>query len=214
MKESTKKATLERRRHHQPRLTFSALAKLMASHTPTGHLGLLRQSKYPRPAAVLSYRRARRRIVSLICGQPDAPSGPLAPHERAVVAAFLARPLGLPRRTHAQPHHGPTPRWPLGDVDVSVFPDIDLMGPRGTGAIKLHLAQQPLARGVGRGMAALLHHHRCEVLGDEAAYGNYCIVYEVRTGRVHRAGTQGLPLRNLRRAEAACRLAAAVWPTL
>jgi len=197
----------------KPRLSFSALAKLMASHTPVGQIGILRQSKYPRSGPMKSYVNAMWYITGVIAsGQP----GGRAPrsHEQEVVDAFTAQPLRLPKGvTGRRAGTGQKP-WQFQGVDISFFPDMKLQGPNGTGALKLHFNQDPLPRGVGKSMATLLFHYLSNVVQESSANAKYCLVYEVRSSKCHVAKTGAMSASALQQVRAACMLATAMWPQI
>ncbi len=101
--------------------------------------------------------------------------------------------------------------WTFAGVEISVFPDVDITSASGLGALQAHLGKDALARGVGSTMAALLHHYKSSVLGQQNVLPRHCLVYEARTGALH---TCGSTTRLLANAQAACQLIVALWPTL
>ncbi|MEM7157079.1 MAG: hypothetical protein AAF799_29775 [Myxococcota bacterium] len=201
--------------HTTPRLTFSSLAKLMAPHTPMAQQTILTGHKYPRSGPMLGYVNALHHLVGLLKnGKPGGRA--LRPHEQAVVNAFKAQPFKLPKgvKVLKQRPNAKQKYWHYHGVDISVFPDVLLDGPKGKGALKLYPNQEPLARGVGKTMATLLHHYMTSVNPAGQAHPSYCLVYEIRKGKFHRAGTGNATANALKRAQVACGMAAAVWPTL
>lgn len=198
--------------HASPRLTFSALAQLMGSHTSLGHMGILRNSKYPQPGPVMSYKNGVRQIVEDMLGSGKSVAS-LRQHELDVLNEFRLNPLTLPRGCVAKKSAMSTSHWVHCNVEISVFPDVLVVGPKGTGAVKFHVAKEPLPRGVGSAMATLIAHHRRAILNDNTTCDAYCIVYEVRSGKSHSASAK-TAASQMKSVTAACQLASAVWPSL
>jgi hypothetical protein len=198
-----------------PTVTFSTLAKLMGSNTSTSIVNLLRGHKYPTDGPRRSYQNARRQVVEhLVSGSQISTSG-LRSHEIEAVTGFVANDLSLPTNSRATRPSTQNPRWQFGGVEISVLPDVLLNNPTHSGAvcggIKIHFNKEPLARGVGPSMAALLHYYLAHVLEVSTVTPGMCYVYEARSGAVHSCGS---PTRLLSSAQNTCTLIAALWPTL
>lgn len=197
--------------HEQPRLTFSALAKLMAPHTSEGMRGIVRDSKYPKNGPMLNYTNAIKHMVgTLVDGQPASVA--LREHERDVLSTFDPQLLKLRNGFEFRRSNTRERSWPYRGVQISMFAEVSLRGPRGTGCLKLYCPQEPLAKGVGKAMASLMAYYRGSVLEDDETIPGYCLVYEVRSGRVHKASSVAVTDGFLSKVDAACDMATALWP--
>lgn len=196
-----------------PRLTFSALSKLLAPHTPQGMMSILRDSKYPRTGPMLSYTNAEKHVVSLLTGS-GSQNSILRPHEQDAVSIFIGNSFHLPTGVVAKRNNSHAAQWPFAGVEISVFPEVALSGPNGTGALKLYFGQKPLAKGVGKTMAGLIAHFRSAVLQDAATVPGYCLVYEVRTNKLHRAGARTVPPGSLAKMTSVCLMTRMLWPAV
>lgn len=196
----------------QPQVSFSTLAKMMGAMTPVAAASTLRGHKYPTLGPKLSYRNARQQLIDYAVAQkPFSPHSGLRQHELDAVQALQQFGVQLPAGcTFSRP---PThaPHWLFNGVEISVFPDVNSVGPNGLGAFKAYFGKEKLARGVGATMAALLHHYKTQVLGLQNVYPQHCLVYEVRQGARFQCGNSTRLLSN---AQAACQMIAALWPTL
>jgi hypothetical protein len=199
--------------HEHPRLTFSALAKLMAPHTSEGIRSIVRASKYPKRGPMLSYANATKHMVGILV-DGEAADVELREYEQEVVDAFDPAGLKLPRGFEIKRSSTRDLPWLYHGVKVSMYSEARLRGSKGNGCLKLLCTQDPLAKGVGKAMANLMAYHRRSVLGDQETNPGYCIVYEVRSSKVHKATSGPVSDAFLAKAEAACDIAAALWPRL
>jgi hypothetical protein len=201
-------STLER-----PTITLSTLAKAMGPISPRELGRLLEGHKYPSIAPARSYQNARQQAIDLLVDKkPPDDDVPLRTHERDAVRALTRM---LPVVSPWVRAKRPSPRaipWTVGDVIVSMHPDVELEGSRESGAAKFSFTKAPLAPGVGKIMATLMWHWRKKVLGIESTSQAQCIVFEPRLPRTHR------PMRNARgivkSAELASTVISALWPTI
>jgi hypothetical protein len=195
-----------------PTVSFSTLAKLMSPSTPVKQASLLRDHKYPAPGPKFSYRNAREQLIAhAVHGTPFSPLLKLRPHELDAIRVMMKTAVPVPGGMTCFVPPANAPRWTFHGVDISVFPDVDLSGPTGLGALKAYFPKERLARGVGPTMAALLFHYKTQVLGQKNVSPRHCVIYEVRTGSLHACTN---PTKLLPNAKVACQLIAALWPTL
>lgn len=195
-----------------PTVTFSTLAKLMGPSTPVAQASLLRGHKYPTDGPKRSYQNARNQLIDhLVAQQPFSPYPSLRSHEREAIAAMQQLGIPVPTGVTSTRPPGGASSWAFSGVEVSVFADVDLASTAGLGALKVHFGKDALARGVGSTMAALLHHYKTQVLGQQNVLPRHCLVYEARTGALH---TCGSPARLIANVQAACQLIVALWPML
>lgn len=198
--------------YQQPRLTFSALADVMSPHTPAGMRSIVRDSKYPRRGPILSYTNATRHMVGmLVDGRP--PSIELRDYEREVVEAFDRERLKLLRGCEIWRSNTRDRAWVHCGVEISMFAEVSVLSAKGNGCVKLHCAKEPLAKGVGKAMASLMAHYRTTVLSDQDTNPAYCLVYEVRTGKVHKAPVGPASEAFLAKIADACEMVKALWPS-
>jgi hypothetical protein len=198
--------------HATPTVSFGTLAKIMGPTTPAGQAALLRGHKYPTDGPKRSYQNARNQLIEhLVAQRPFDPTASLRPHEREAVLALLQNGVPIPTQVRCSRPSTSAPHWTFCGVNISVFPDVELTGPNGHGALKVYFGKDPLARGVGASMAALLHHYKSQVLGQQNVTARHCLVYEARTGSVRACGNSTRLLSN---AQAACQLITVLWPTL
>lgn len=197
-----------------PSVSFSTLAKVMGPLSPVALASRLRAHKYPTDGPKRSYQNALRQAVEhFVNGTSLNPlAANLRSHEQDAVAALAAMSIALPRGAIATraPHNAP--RWKLAGVSVSVVPDAVLTSGSDVGAIKLSLSKEPLPRGVGTAMAALLWHYQSVELGIPNVKPSLCIVYEPRASATYRPGLK--PSAQVQTAVVACQVIAAVWPGL
>jgi hypothetical protein len=200
----------KQRVNKEPRLTYSALARLLAPNSSVAIERIVKENKYPPTAQVISYVDCAKALADLATGGPRRPLG-LEPHEAEVLKLFQSAPLKLPPKVSAKlpPAATTSRKWPIEGVDVSFVPDLLLTGPRGTGALKFHCAKAPLPTGVGPKTAALLYVHLRDFQKDAAAVPEYCLVYDVRSRKLHRPGAS--PDKVMEHARSACRLTASLW---
>lgn len=171
---------------------------------------LIRDSKYPPTAKVISYVDCARAISEyVITGRMKAVA--LEEHEQEVFDIFRASKPFVPKGMLAR---GVTPasetkKWLIEGVHVTFVPDLAIEGPKGRGVVKLHCNKDTLPRGVGPLMASLLFLHQRDVLKVPNVRPELCFVYEVRTGKIHKPGSN--PDRAFERAKAACRIVASHW---
>lgn len=182
----------------------------MASHTPGAQRTLIKDAKFPKSGPVLSYVNATRFLVGSVVGDGKM-GGPLREHEAEIAKLVTAAPIPLPKDVQGfRINPSSATPWNYQGVEISMHPDVELRGPKGTGVLKFYCGVEPLARTVGGSMAALLHYHRSTVLKLSDAHAGYCIVYEVRTAKSHKAGATSAKL--LDNVQAACQLATLWWP--
>lgn len=197
----------------QPVITLSTLARAMG---PLGALPLTRLlagHKHQKPGPRRSYQRAREQAIALLSdGTALAPDAELRAYERDAVAAMQRARLVLPSRSRALRAQRRLPPWEIGGVLVSMHPDVEVDGARGTGAAKIILTKDRLPRGVGTAMATLLWHYRKHVLGIESTRKDHCLVFEPRLPWLHLPSPR--PEHHLRNAELACKVINALWATV
>jgi hypothetical protein len=196
-----------------PRITLSTLARAMGPISPAALARLLRGHKLRSEGPRRSYQLACRQAVELFTdGTPLNSDAPLRTHERDAVRAMQRMRLRIPAWLRAV---RPTTRLPpleIGGVSISIRPDVELEGLRESGAAKFAFTKAPLPRGVGSTMAALLWHHRRNVLGIASTRPGRCMVYEPRLPWLHLPGRT--PEVQMRSAELACDVIRALWPKL
>lgn len=196
-----------------PRITLSTLARAMGPITSDRLGRLLRGHKYRRPGPIRSYQNARRQgILHLTARAPLDPDAPLRSHEREAVHALARMRLPLPEEVRATRPATHAPAWEVEGVTISMEPDVELEDERSAGALKLVLTKELLPDGVGSRMAALLWHHRRNVLGIARTERRHCIVFEPRRPWLHLPDAR--PSAQVRPVELACRIIGAVWPLL
>lgn len=193
-----------------PAISLSTLAKAMGPLAPAALTRLLAGHALRSDGPRRGYQCARAQAIALLAdGTPLDPDAPLRAYERAAVTAMNRIGLVLPRKTRAE-RPGRAEHWELGGVRISMQPDVELVGAKGCGAAKVIFTKEPLARGVGAAMAALLWYYRKNVLHIDGTDRAHCIVYEPRLPWQH------LPAKNidrqLKNAELACKVIAALWP--
>jgi hypothetical protein len=196
-----------------PTVSLGTIARAMGPISPRALARLLHGHKYKNAGAIRSYQTARRQAVDfMVDGVPLDPSEPMREHEREAVRAMMLTQLVLPWGRAARPPKD-APKWVVDGVVISMQPDVELEGPRTAGAAKLSFTKEPLARGVGRTMASLLWHWRRNILTIEATSKDLCVVFEPRTGTVHRPGRQRTKTQ-IRELFLACKTIWSLWPTL
>jgi hypothetical protein len=196
-----------------PRLTFSALANILAPHGAPAMMNIIADSKYPKVAQVISYADGCRAMAAFLAGAPPIAAS-LEPHEIELFKLLKATPPKLPKGVSLS-LPGPAnahPKWSLSGVELSIVPDLLVSGPNGTGALKFHCAQAVLGRGVPKAMAELLHHYLHAELKKSSTVPEYCIVYSIRHNKLQSAAPVKAKL--AAQATAACKLVAAVWPAI
>jgi hypothetical protein len=159
----------------------------------------------------VSYVDAVRAMANVMTGTERA-HGVLQPHEEEVLAMFKARPPKLPAGLIAK--HAPREgaKWELEGVEISVVPDVLLVGDHAGGAMKLFCAKEALASGLGPTMAALLHYYQAQIAHAPNARPEHAMIYDVRRRKLHKPSTNVESV--LRRARAACRITRDVWARL
>ncbi|AKU94692.1 hypothetical protein AKJ09_01356 [Labilithrix luteola] len=196
-----------------PSVSFSTLAKVMGPLAPEALARLLRAHKYPTGGAMRSYENARKQAIDfLVDGTPLDPNGALRPHEREVVEAMARVNPKVPEWVRAV---RPNPRadvWQIHGVAVSMNADVELEGYIACGAAKFCFTKEPLARGVGSTMAALLWYYNACVLRLPLVRPGHCVIYEPRLPWVHLPSHK--PERQLEKLELACSIVSAIWPTI
>jgi hypothetical protein len=196
----------------QPTVSFSTLARLLGPSTPVKQSSLLRGHKYPSDGPKRSYQNAQKQLVDyLVNGSPiNTAAMNLRGHERDALAQL--NPAGvLPNGVTASRPNAHAPAWQLHNVTISMYPDVELAGPSGVGALKAYFGKDPLARGVGASMAALLHFYKSHQLALPNVSPTYCMVLEVRTGALYTSSNPSTLMKNV---ATACQLISALWPTL
>jgi hypothetical protein len=194
----------------RPTVTLSTLAKAMGPISPRELGVLLAGHKRPSAPRARSYQSARRQAIELLVDKkPLDETVALRTHERDALRALARMNPSVESWIRAK---RPSPRgipWTIGDIVVSMHPDVELEGARESGAAKFSFTKQPLAPGVGTIMATLMWHWRKHVLGIESTSQAQCIVFEPRLPRTHR------PMRNargiVRSAELAAKVITAIW---
>jgi hypothetical protein len=198
----------------RPRITLATLARAMGPITPTALERLLRGNKERSSGPARSYQQARRQTIDfLVDDKPFDVDAPLRTYERDVVRALAGCPPRLPDAMSARRPRSGKLIWSLGEIDVSMQPDVRLEGDTEVGAMKICFTKEPLPRGVGRAMAALLWNFYANVLGmRRMARRSSFLVYEPRLPWMH------IPPARLRgtiqNAERAAQHIAALWPTV
>lgn len=200
----------KQRVHADPRITYSALAKLLGSNSTLGWEQIVHDSKFPPKMKVISYADCSRALTDILVDGTSAAH--LESHEEEVVKLFKASKPKLPKdvKSSKPPQANQTKKWPIEGVDVSFVSDVSLTGPAGVGAMKFHCNKEPLARGVGPKMASLLFLYLRDHLKLAGVVPEYCLIYEPRTGKMHRPGK--VPEKTFDHAKSACRLVANFWP--
>jgi hypothetical protein len=195
-----------------PRVTLSTLARAMGPTRPAQLARLLQGHKYAESGPRRSYQCAVKQITdSLVDGVPVNPDAPLRKHERDAIKSYLRAPLPLPKLARAvRPKR--RSHWLLHGVNVSMHPDIELDGFVYSGAVKLTLTKEPLARGVASLMASLMWFWRVRVEKEILTARSHCIVYEPRLPWLHLPGKN--PVKDVAKVEIACRLITALWPVI
>jgi len=192
-----------------PTISLSTLAKAMGPLSPPALARLLSGHKYGFSGPRRSYQQAREQAISLLTdGTPPDVEAPLRGYERDAVKA-IARGLRLPEHARAIRMRRKLPYWEIGGVRISMEPDVELDGENATGAAKVILTKEPLARGVGSAMAALMWHYRKNVLNVPMTDRAHCIVFEPRLPWLHLPAKR--PDTQVRHAELACQVVAALW---
>jgi len=195
----------------RPRITLATLARAMGPMTPMALEGLLRANKERAPGPARSYQRARSQAVDfLVDKKPFDPDAPLRKHERDAVRALVRCPPRMPEWVRAKRCGRESVLWTLGEIDVSMQPDVVLEGFIESGALKISLTKEPLPRGVGRAMAALMWNFYANVLGEKTTKRLRCLVYEPRLPWMHAPPAK--VGRVLKDAALAARHIAALWP--
>jgi hypothetical protein len=195
----------------EPIISLSTLARVIGPLTPAALGRLLAGHKHQAPGPRRSYQQARAQAIAVMTdGTPFQLDAPLRTHEREAVAAMARARLALPAR--ALRANARLPYWNIAGVRVSMQPDVELDGSRGTGAAKIILTKDRLPRGVGPAMAALLWHYRRNVLGIESTRRDHCLIYEPRLPWLHLPPPRSE--RQLKQAELACAIIRAVWPKI
>ncbi len=200
-----------RRGRLSPVVSLSTLARLMGPVTPAKQFALLRGHKFPTEGPKRSYQNATKQAVDfLIDGRPfDANATNLRDYEREAVIALASNPPGLPPDVIARRPAPNAPKWSIGGVEISTYPDAETSGPLGEGAIKFVMAKEPLPHGVGAKLAALLWHHRSVVLG-RTTNPRACVVHEPRVRGVYTPSAH--PEKQVQSVEQVCRIIGALWP--
>jgi hypothetical protein len=203
-----------------PTISLSTLAKAMGPLSPAALVRLLSGHKHGFSGPRRSYQRAREQAISLLTdGTPLDVEAPLRGYERDAVKAIARAGLRLPEHTRALRMRRKLPYWEIGGVRISMDPDVELDGQKddqkdghkATGAAKVILTKEPLARGVGSAMAALMWHYRKNVLNVPKTDREHCIVFEPRLPWLHLPAKR--PDNQVRNAELACQVVAALWPS-
>lgn len=192
-----------------PTVSLSTLAKAAGPISPVALTRLLRGHKYQAPGPRRSYQNARRQAISLLVDKAQLdPDAPLRAHERDVLRAMARTQLPLPPWIRAT---RPTSNalLELHGVQVSMQPDVELHGSIESGAAKFSFTKDPLPRGVGSLMAALLWYGKAVIEGDSKVKPSHCLVYEPRLPWVHRPAKR--PLVQLKNLELACTVIHALW---
>ncbi|UJR86674.1 hypothetical protein [Sandaracinus amylolyticus] len=192
----------------EPRITFSALAKLLVPHTLDAHESIVKTCKYPPTAKVINYKDGIQWLIGIVVGDGKT-GGTLEAHEREVVDIVKADPIRLPKGVTAARVPQSSAKWYLEDVEISMVPDLILSGPKGVGVLKFHVNKEPLPRGVGPTMAALLYHYESVERQTPNVVPEYCLVYDVRSKKFHKPS--GTTSSLVDRARAACRFVAYAW---
>lgn len=201
----------EAEHEEEPTITLSTLARAMGPLSPATLTRLLAGHKHHAIGPRRSYQKAREQAISLLTdGTALTLDAPLRTHEREAIAAMARARLALPSRSRALRANARLPHWIIGGVRVSMQPDVELDGARGTGAAKIVLTKERLPRGVGNAMASLLWHYRRNVLGIESTRRDHCIVFEPRLPWLHLPASRADA--KLKQAELACEIIRAVWP--
>jgi hypothetical protein len=197
----------------KPTVTFSTLAKAMGPTSLRALVRLLEGHKYDRAGPRRSYQNARRQAIELFADDVALrPGDELRRHEREAITAMARVPLPTPSRVRPIRPSVASSRWELAGVSISMLPDIEFHGLSESGAAKFVFNKTPLARGVGSMMAALLFHHRKNILGIASTRREQCVVYEPRLPWMHLPGSR--PDAQIRLAERSCEVIAALWPSL
>jgi hypothetical protein len=198
----------------QPRLTFSTLAKLIGTITVAKQFSLLKGHKYPKPGPKRGYQNAVKQIVDHLVQQSPLTLAvrTLRANEQEILQMLSQNQNLLPRNlqcTRPNPHATP---WQIHGVIVSMYPDIELANGHTTGALKLYLAKDPLAHGVGKTMATLLYHYRTQFLNLGNVDPKLCQIVEPRQNVTHYASTK--TQQQLVRLQQVCQMVSLLWPGL
>ena len=202
---------------NKPRMTFSAMCRYLSAN-PSEQFRILRGQKFPESPVVNNYNNAVRQILDFaIHGNPLNPKrGNLKPHEMEVVSLLHANNWTIPTEGAIRPSI-PQEKMVLSGVTLSISPDLQLIGRdkkrRATGAMKFHFPKSySLDDDVGRWMAALLYVHQSEILKDRLTSPHLCMVYDVRSDKIHRATGRYQSL--MKHVSDACRMINSVWPSI
>lgn len=197
-----------------PKISFSTLAKLMGPTTPVALRNKLRDHKYPSDGPKRSYQNALRQAVGHIVDGAtlDPEAANLRSWEQEAVGALAAMAISPPAGTRPSRPNPNAPDWQIGGVFISMYPDVELTGVNGVGAMKFHFTKERLARGVGTTMAALLWHYRSQVLRVANVNPAYCAVYEPRVGATYVPGRN--PAAQVQNATLTCQMIATLWSTV
>ena len=197
----------------EPTITLSTLARAMGPLSPAALTRLLAGHKHHALGPRRSYQRAREQAIAKLTDGTDFELDlALRSHEREAIQAMARTHLHLPPRSRALRANARVPHWLIGGIRVSMQPDIELDGAKGTGAAKIILTKDRLPRGVGGAMASLLWHYRKNVLGIDTTRRDHCIVFEPRLPWLHLPAPHAEA--KLRQAELACEIIRAVWPRI
>lgn len=199
--------------HQEPTISLSTLARTMGPLSPATLTRLLSGHKHHAMGPRRSYQQAREQAIArLTDGTEFHLDAPLRSHEREAIQAMARARLAIPARSRALRANARVPHWLIGGVRISMQPDIELDGAKGTGAAKIILTKERLPRGVGAAMASLLWHYRKNVLGIESTRRDHCIVFEPRLPWLHLPAPRAAA--KLKQAELACEIIRAVWPKI
>lgn len=135
----------------------------------------------------------------------------LRPHEAEVVSLLIASEWALPAASASIPP-ATKRELVLNGVEIKAYPDLLLDDEGMRGALKFHFAKDALSPDVGQQMSNLLYYFQREVVSDDSANANLCIVHDVRSDIEYRAGKNFK--RMLKNVESACEFIKVMWPTL
>lgn len=225
-------------RNNQARVSLNKLCEFMTARKASRHREILRDQKFPQDFKRLYHKEACEAIVSCVASNLENVSA----LDRAIAVLEQQNPekAGAQRRIiqnidaierfkmmldgldlqKADPSLGANdaPKLMIQNVAISVRPEIILRGKgkKGAdliGAMKLHFPKtNPLDDESGGYVSAILQEWTKAYLPDGEAYGPYCFVVDVGTGRVH-PGVKATTNR-MRDVEDTCRNIAALWPTI
>lgn len=177
-----------------PMVSLSVLAKAMGAMSPSGLARLLKpfKSRASSEGPRRSYQLARKQAIDcLVDGKPLDPDAPLRSHEREAVRALSRVWLDVPSHVRARRAPSGVARWVVNGVVVSMTPDVELVGRVSSGAAKFTFTKEPLSRGVGSDMAALMWHWQANVLELVSVDPSCCIIYEPsRSGSTQRSSSR------------------------